>query len=178
MLSSAVFHIEYRDRRNQAKNQRGAALIVSLLILTVMTLLGVTAMSQSGLETLMAGNLQLQTSSMSEAENELVKAELALEGIQNTTAIYFDYDENIKPVEVLKGNAGLGEYQGSYIEYLGPQAVPGESIIIGRETPRAGSEIHLFRTTALHTNSDNGARRAVQSIYVTDETPPAPLVSN
>ncbi|PCH60706.1 MAG: hypothetical protein COC05_03620 [Gammaproteobacteria bacterium] len=167
----------------QAKNQRGAALIVSLLILTVMTLIGVTAMSQSGLEALMAGNLQLQTSSMSEAENELAKAELALENIQNTAVAYVTYNKDITPEispikELMKKAESVSEFQDSYIEYLEPQAVPGESIIIGRGTPLDGSEFYLFRTTALHANSDSGSRRIVQSIFVTDEEPPPSLETN
>ena len=39
-----------------ARSQNGAALIISLLILLVMTLIGVTAMSSSNLEEKMAGN--------------------------------------------------------------------------------------------------------------------------
>ncbi len=152
--------------------QQGAALVVSLVILTVMTLIGVTAMSQSGLETLMAGNFQTQTSSMSQAENQLTQAEQSLADSATTAFTYNEYDEDINPVEQLIANeASSGDFTDSYIEYLGPRVITGESVVIGRETPRAGAEIYLFRNTALHSNNDNGARRIVQSIYATEQAP-------
>lgn len=156
--------------------QKGAALIVSLVILAVMTLIGVTAMSQSGLEALMAGNFQTQTSSRAAAENQLDQAEQSLADIETTPFTYNDYDEDINPVEQLTTAAATstGDFEDSYIEYLGSRTISGESIVIGRETPRAGAEIHLFRNTALHSNSDNGARRAVQSIYATEQAPTPP----
>ncbi len=174
-----------------AKTQRGAALIISLLILTVMTLIGITAMSQSGLETLMAGNLQLQTSSMAGAENALSQSEKNINDIVSDNAV-FDFDDNtdgfyrfdrgnptnnIDPVAQIQSNSGFeillnsSPPQRYIVEYLGPRVIPGESIVIGRETPRAGGEIHLFRNTALSFNNDGGSRRLVQSLFVTGEAP-------
>jgi len=153
--------------------QQGAALIVSLVILAVMTLIGVTAMSQSGLETLMAGNFQIQTSSMSQAENQLNQAEQSLVDMATTPFTYHEYDEDINLVERLIANeAASGDFTNRRIEYLGARVIAGESVVIGRETPRAGAEIHLFRNTALHSNNDNGSRRIVQSIYATEQAPP------
>ncbi|NOX26785.1 MAG: hypothetical protein GXP21_01085 [Gammaproteobacteria bacterium] len=156
--------------------QKGAALIVSLIILTVMTLLGVTAMSQSGLEALMAGNFQTQTNAMSAAENQLNQAEQALADSDSTPFIFNEYDEDINPAEQLTTAAlnADGDFRDFYIEYLGPRTISGESVVIGRETPRAGAEIYLFRNTALHSNNDNGSRRIVQSIYATEQAPTAP----
>lgn len=161
--------------------QHGAALVVSLLILAVMTIIGVTAMSQSSLETLMAGNLQLQTRSMFEAENQLSTAEQAVQNSSITAINYRNYDETIDPIEQLlqAEQASIeAEYKDDYIEYLGPRIIPGESVVIGRETPRAGSEIHLFRNTALHRNRDNGSRRLVQSIYATEQPPLPPALGD
>ena len=45
-----------RQIKYTAKSQQGAALVVSLMILLVMTLIGITAMSSSNLEEKMAGN--------------------------------------------------------------------------------------------------------------------------
>lgn len=155
-----------------AHRQDGAALIVALIILAVMTLLGVTAMSQSGLELLMAGNMQTQTHSMSEAENALAASEHALTNSTGAGVDYHDFDEDIDPVALLTGQASSrSEFSDSYIEYLGPRTVPGNSIVVGRETPRAGSEIHLFRNTAIYQQGDSGARRLLQSIYVTETVP-------
>lgn len=51
--------------------QRGAALITSLIILLVLTVLGVSAMNTSSLEELMAGNLRDQNLSFQAAEAAL-----------------------------------------------------------------------------------------------------------
>ena len=55
--------------------QRGAALITSLIILLVLTVLGVSAMSTSSLEELMAGNLRDQDLSFQAAEAALKDGE-------------------------------------------------------------------------------------------------------
>lgn len=56
---------------NSRKAQRGSALIVSLLILIVMTLLGLTAMGGSGLQERMAGNNRDLTLAFQAAEAAL-----------------------------------------------------------------------------------------------------------
>ncbi|MBL1293325.1 MAG: hypothetical protein COB61_005575 [Thiotrichales bacterium] len=160
---------------NRSK-QRGAALVVSLVILLVMTIIGVTGMNQSALETLMASNLQVQTQSLSSAENQLIAAEISLRDIAITPAAFINYDENINPILELLNAADAnfdqdGEYTNTYIEYIGPQTVSGESIVIGNNTPIAGNKIYLFRNTAIHSNRDNGARRIVQSVYAIEQDP-------
>ncbi len=59
----------------QAYRQHGAALITSLIILLVLTVLGVSAMSTSSLEELMAGNLRDQDLSFQAAEAALKDGE-------------------------------------------------------------------------------------------------------
>ena len=59
----------------QSLQQRGAALITSLIILLVLTVLGVSAMSTSSLEELMAGNLRDQNLSFQAAEAALQDGE-------------------------------------------------------------------------------------------------------
>ncbi len=156
-----------------SNQQKGAALIISLLLLAVMTLLGVTAMSQSGLETLMAGNLQTSITSLSQAENQLREVEDSLDSSDTIAVPYIAYDELVDPTDLLKTqeSGSSGDFIGTVIEYLGPQSLPGESIVIGRETPGTGSEIHLFRNTIMHSNSDNGSQRVIQSIYSVPNEP-------
>ena len=60
---------------NRPHDQRGAALILALLILLVMTILGVTAMRTSNLELIMATNTQEQVMAMANAENTVVDGE-------------------------------------------------------------------------------------------------------
>lgn len=69
-LSSAPVH--------HNKKQRGAVLIMSLIILLIMTIIGVTAMQVTVLEEKMAGNLRNKSLAFQAAESALRDAEAAL----------------------------------------------------------------------------------------------------
>lgn len=60
------------------QNQRGAALIMALVFLVILTILGVTAMSGASLEEKMAGNLKEQTVAFEAAETAVAAGEAAL----------------------------------------------------------------------------------------------------
>lgn len=62
------------DLPNKARRQSGAALIMSLVILLIMTILGISAMGTSTLEQKMAGNTQEATRAFEAAESGLSKA--------------------------------------------------------------------------------------------------------
>ncbi|MFZ5594350.1 MAG: pilus assembly PilX family protein [Pseudomonadota bacterium] len=66
--------------------QHGSVLIVSLMILLVLTLIGVTAMGVSTLEEKMAGNSRDQALAFQAAEAALRDAETVLNGIATTAA--------------------------------------------------------------------------------------------
>lgn len=66
--------------------QRGSALIVSLLILVVLTLIGVTAVSTSGLEERMAGNNRDRDMAFEAAEVGLRAGEAFVQGLASTAA--------------------------------------------------------------------------------------------
>lgn len=55
-------------------HQHGAALVMSLVILLILTILGISAMGTSSLEQKMAGNMQEQNRAFQAAEAGLVKA--------------------------------------------------------------------------------------------------------
>lgn len=63
------------QKKSIAHRQHGAALITSLVILLTLTILGVTAMSGSSLQELMAGNFQDKNFAFDAAESALVAAE-------------------------------------------------------------------------------------------------------
>ncbi len=65
--------------RSVARAQRGLALVVSLVLLVVVTLLGVTGMQGTGLQERMSGNLYDRSLSMQAAEAALRAAETAIE---------------------------------------------------------------------------------------------------
>lgn len=60
---------------NLPRNQQGAVLIVSLVILLVMTLIGVSSMQSAGMQQKMAGNSTARQVAFSVAEAALAKAE-------------------------------------------------------------------------------------------------------
>lgn len=66
--------------------QRGSVLIVSLLMLLVLTIIGITAMSTSTLEEKMAGNSRDQNLAFQATEAALRDAEAYVEGIAAVTA--------------------------------------------------------------------------------------------
>jgi type IV pilus assembly protein PilX len=73
-----------RSQKRHSLQQRGAALITSLIILLVLTVLGVSAMSTSSLEELMAGNLRDQNLSFQAAEAALQDGERHIDSWGNT----------------------------------------------------------------------------------------------
>lgn len=88
------------------RSQQGAALVMALVILLILTLLGVTAMGTSSLEEKMAGNIQEATRAFEAGESGLNKA-LNEEGTLNinvaTTKNYsFDSDKSGKAEVVTK----------------------------------------------------------------------------
>lgn len=72
----------------QIKTQKGAALVVSLIILVAMTMLGITSMKSSSTELTMAGNLRESGLTFQAAEAGLRFAESEVE--QSTSPANFD----------------------------------------------------------------------------------------
>lgn len=55
-------------------NQRGTALVFSMVILLILTILGISAMRTTGLEQIMAGNTQEMTRAFQAADSGMAKA--------------------------------------------------------------------------------------------------------
>lgn len=81
----------------QPSQQRGSALIVSLLMLVVLTLIGITAVGTSTLEEKMAGNIRDQHVAFQAAEVALRDAEDFIEGLASTAA--FDGTDGLYPTD-------------------------------------------------------------------------------
>lgn len=96
--------------------QTGSALIISLLMLLVMTLLGITAMSTSTLEEKMAANDRNQKTSFMNAELSLANAEedfvfsrtirTDIQGDIGTAAGYYDINANLDYFDTANWNPG------------------------------------------------------------------------
>lgn len=74
--------------------QRGAALVMALVILLILTILGITAIGTSSLEEKMAGNIQETTRAFEAAESGLNKAfnDANAYNINNPTTTPFTFD--------------------------------------------------------------------------------------
>ena len=159
----------------------GSALIVSLLILIVMTLIGVTAVSTSGLEERMAGNTRDEQVAFQSAEIALRDAETFIEGLASTAG--FDGSDGQYPQDstldispdsaIWTGNNSkvYGGAQGDeksppryVIEVLGTQG--NNDVNIGGYGVSSGvGAVTSFRITARGTGISNGSTVILQSYY-------------
>jgi type IV pilus assembly protein PilX len=160
--------------------QRGAALVVSLVLLLVLTLLGITAMNSSIMQGLMSTSYQSQTTTLSGAEVVLREGELDVEGLLGGAKPTYYYDLVADTPDAAPDIASLvwtfsantldtdGIDSAYVIEYLGQFEVPGETAVLPGGA--AGSHVYVFKVTA-RGEGDRGALRTVQSVYVTLEAP-------
>ena len=168
------------------RRQRGAALIVSLILLLVMTVVGVSAMRSSVMEVRMAGSVQQQEDALRDAERTLAMAEDQIDtwvSDGSFTAEGGGFFRTGSPdvrtpdwsgIETASG-ATAGDSARSarnrfVVLYAGARTVPGESLSQGRGERLAGREIYLFRPVARSSQSDR-AVRLVESLYATTIAP-------
>ncbi|MFU8819994.1 MAG: PilX N-terminal domain-containing pilus assembly protein [Gammaproteobacteria bacterium] len=160
-----------------SRNQRGAALVVALILLLVMTLLGVTAMNSSILQGFMSSSYRQQTEALATAENILRAGELDVEDLvafgvgADRDAYYINLVTN--PGDQFDPTAYAANWPANQfvIEYLGQRIIPGESIVIGGGLE--DSLVHVFRVSAREVQSvdEREALRIVQSLYLTLDSP-------
>lgn len=168
-----------RHRVVSSHKQAGAALIVALLLLLVMTILGVTAMNSSILQGLMSASYQQQTVTLADAENILLQGEfdveeLVLNGVgarsEGATAYYFDLHAD-PSAQFPASTLDVAWPNPFVIEYMGEFEIPGESVVEGGGFE--DSLVHIFRVSARRqlTENERGGQRIVQSLYVTLRSP-------
>ena len=176
-----------RRQTSHRRPQRGAALIVALLLLLVMTILGVTAMNSSTMQGFMSASYQQQTSTLAGVENVLFQGERDVDDIVTSGVGARTHYRNLITdplgsfaVEDFSfdwaGAAAVSEAVGEFsifgqfmIEYMGEFEVPGESIAEGGAFE--DSKIHIFRVTARGREPQREGLRIVQSLYVTLRAP-------
>lgn len=158
--------------------ESGAALIVALVLLLVMTLLGVTALNSSILQGYMSSSYQQQTRTLATAENILRQGELEVEALvfggvgATPPSYYLDLVEDPATEPFAAGSfATAWPTEQYFIEYLGQRIVPGESVAVGGGL--ADSLVHVFRVSAreLRPTDERSSLRIVQSMYVTLDGP-------
>jgi len=169
-------------RKPQIGRQHGAALIMSLVILVILTLLGIASMNTANLQLLMTGNAQYQTVALSRAEQVIREAEAVVDAIVPgvTPAITDGYHDitTISEVDLSTftwpdnqtGDSTLVANSKYIIEYSGNKKLPSTTFKFINGKPIIGDKVSVYRITA-RTLATRGAVRLVQSIYVTLNSP-------
>jgi type IV pilus assembly protein PilX len=155
--------------------ERGAALVISLIVLAIITLIGVIGSKNSMLEILMSGNEQYSARAFNNSESSLVIAEnmastlkpsttYAQSGVFNviTDGANDPYTMAWDDSDSQKGQDDNSRYM---VEYVGSEEVKGNSSKWGGQG--AGALVHVFRATA-RSEDGRGAVRMVQSIWVNE----------
>jgi type IV pilus assembly protein PilX len=163
--------------------QRGAVLLVSLVMLVLVTLIGVASMQTSNMEVVMATNSQARTTALSDAENALVDGEsdilINYPGVplfdwtaDTSDGLYTVGDIVGSVVNVVVWTDVAGAYEaaptgGQYTtEYLGPYTTSGASLTMG--AGGGADRRYLYRVTGRGVFGDGGTR-FVQSIFATQD---------
>ena len=154
--------------------QGGAALFMALTFLLIMTLLGVSGMSNTRLENLMAGNSRFQAVALNNAEITLSR------GIQDTLQIAahgltdpVNTDSIDPPGEIRDAiQATITLPDGNSGEYVildaGTDSKNGEdSSYTGTTAPAPGARVQIFLVTA-RSETARGAQRSVQAMVATE----------
>lgn len=159
--------------------QRGAALAVSLIMLLIMTLIGVTAMQTTVIEERMAGNAKDSHVAFQSAEAALRQAEAYLNGTATIgpfdgTAGMYDQDSapapsNLEsdanwPATAIAYARSLSEVSGApqyIIEHMRPVLDPDRSLAADEPLPETG----IYRVTARATGNTDTAVSVLQSTF-------------
>jgi hypothetical protein len=152
------------------RRMRGMALVVSLILLMVLTVIGVTVVNSSIMQGLMSASYQQQTAILADAENLLLAGELDVEALVvggvGARDYYFNLDAD--PDDEFQAALFNQNWPNDFvIEYMGEFLVPGESVAEGGGLE--DSLMHIFRVSAREERDDDerGGLRIVQSLYVT-----------
>ena len=163
--------------------QRGVSLIVAMVMLIVLTLIGVSSMNTAIVELKMASSMQQQSVALNRADELLRDGEQDIDTIVGNPAA-FDFTTAGDGYYVAADNidvfdlswSGLNPIEGDtendvYVtEYLGPKAIPGESVKVSTDGRIVGGAVHTFRITG-RSAAGKGALRLAQSLYVTTLPP-------
>jgi type IV pilus assembly protein PilX len=180
--------MDARHQRPHSPGQRGAALVVGLLLLVVLTMLAISGMATASLELRMAGNEQYRKRAFQAADAAIERAIQA--GVYDTVTTIGTYaasgDPAMQPSPV-RGTGVRGCIQttnddgslaasGDCYEYFmrfdgqtGPTAVPNGD-------PGSGTELRAYHFVIdAYGRSGRGAvSHHVQGFYIVGPTPPAP----
>ena len=168
----------HKKIQNFKDRQRGAVLMISLIMLTVLTLIGLSSARISGLEILMGVNTQSSVDSLLIAEDSVFAGEqrvlVEFGGAptidftaNDEDGLYLDANLIIDTVDWSELASELepraGEPSREYIvEYIGPRIIPGGSLGVG--TGALDNSRFVYRISG-HGGASRGSARVVQTIF-------------
>ncbi len=168
--------------------QRGATLVIALLVLVLIMMIGITAISTSDTQFKLAGNLQFEDSALNNAETAVTAAENWLATGTNFGDAGFTTYDNAKPQLLPIGRlAGLAApdndalsltwgdgnslavggntRQRYFIEQMSlNNKLQGSSQVIGGRTSSGCNQVNTYQITGRGTSA-RGATKFVQSFY-------------
>lgn len=176
-----------RHGNETGMNERGAALVVSLILLLIMTVIGVAAMNGARLEVSMAGMMQREEVALRGAERTLAEAERYTENnIDNhfSTEVEGHYLPGTEPdvsqtdwtflaIPIDEDEIEEVPRDQFVVEYLGLMSLPGSALNDGGDPAIPGDKINTYRISA-RSETEGKAVRIVESIYTKLYNPMAP----
>lgn len=150
---------------NAKRQQRGAVLALTLIILLVLTVVGVTTINSSSIQTFIARNTQFKQISFQNAESTVIagesawsdKVDICLNDVANCST-------DITPAFIPRADSidweaidadGITPYGKYVVEYLGWRPVVGES----------DKRMRLYRITARGLGPNTQAATYVQTLF-------------
>lgn len=169
-----------------ARQQRGAVLIISMIILLLLTILGVTSMQGTNLEERMAGNMRDRHVAFEAAEAAIADAEAFLDTValtssfrSNTAGLYDGTHLNLwktldwTDADKYRSAADIASSHGVYtspkyiIEYIAEPALSSETKtnLDNYGGSSGGGGAGLFRVTARGTGGSDNSVVFLQVVY-------------
>lgn len=164
--------------------ERGAALIVSLILLLIMTIIGISAMNSARLEVSMAGMMEREEVALRGAERALRVAEKyvenSLDAFEPLPGHYLPEDGVDPSVTDWSGIVSLGtadipelsEHDAFIVQYDGKVTLPGSALNDGGDVI-FGDQVNVYRITS-RSDTDGEAVRIIEAIYTKLYNPMAP----
>ncbi len=169
----------------KAARQKGATLVIALLVLVLIMMIGITAVSTSNTQYKLAGNLQFEDGAMNNAEAAVSKAENWLGiGTNYQSAGFFTYDASNSPQLYPIGSSAAmvtsplttswsdsnsisvgGSSQRYQIQLLSTNnLLTGSSAALGRQAAAVCNKVNTYLITGRGV-TNRGATKFVQSYY-------------
>lgn len=165
----------------RAGRERGATLVVALIVLVLIMMLGIAAVSTSNTQYKLAGNLQFEDGALNNAETAVVAAESWLATGNNARDPAFTTPDPAKPQLLALGQTvnpltmgwdtsnsvtvGSNSRQRYFIQLMSTaNRLQGSSQALGTRTNSGCNQVNTYLITA-RGESARGASRIVQSFY-------------